>query len=760
MKPKIKKCPSIGGQTSSANVSDSEAARDSPVSGGVLVPAGASAGQTVPPLVGGDKEDVGEYALALAETIYLPSFDHDPESDGGPPTPAELLPQSEAGYDPGKTSRIGASVGSSTGSSVGSSATTVVAAFTPGRTLARSPPLSRVKATQVLTPAGTFKPRSSSTPDTYRDLNRDREVEVLDFEFEQPGISPQQILKRKREESRASRTVERSSPSTGANAAIKILAAAFKVLSGLVKGQAAVKPEIRTAVSNSVRAFNDLQREVKALAVRERSISREGPRAFATFTSASTSSVGCQTSGPDTVELSDLDLWHTGGETLESLRPLLDREWSDEALSGVTVVTGSALTCPSDAVACFAAASLEPGDSSSDDLISRLQARPDLLGQDPVPGSAVYVSHFIRAPRRKASITCEAHSKRRCRDPSCLVGASGFSQKEKFSFFLIDRPEVPDSPDETCIFESLIDLKSLLVENQLSRVAIMAHPSFRLSAWKKVIRAVFSDSSVEVTILRGAVGGVDRSPRDPTETVVVQGGKSFADTLKSMKNGLNPEGEGFRIAGIRSGRAGQVLVTLRGDAKRAATFTSLVNSKVDGVNAILGANPGRSKKLHLRQIEGDATAADIVAAVVAKYPGTLPEEVQVRSVRPSFSGRLNATVTATFDVATVLLRDKYLKIGWSTCSVVEREEALQCYRCRGYGHISNRCTGPDRSSLCRRCGLPGHTASNCTGEEKCVVCDVTGHRDGGLRCPAYRKALEAKRKNTRAGERVGEAGRS
>lgn len=333
---------------------------------------------------------------------------------------------------------------------------------------------------------------------------------------------------------------------------------------------------------------------------------------------------------------------------------------------------GTVSECSVDATACFLPASLEPGDSASGELVRRLQARGELLELDPVPGSAVFVCNAIRLPCRKASSSCEAHSKRRCREPSCRSGRTEFAQKDKYSFFLIDRPAESDTPDESNILESLIELRALLTDNRLTMVSISTHGSFRLGAWRKFVRAVFFESGITVSILRGDSTGPGRPPRDPTETVVVQGGKSFADTLKSIKVGINPEPEGFQIAGVRSGKSGQVLVTLKGDSKRAAMFTSLVNRKIEGVNAILGSNPRRTKKLHFRQIEGDATASDIVL----KHPGTLAEEVQVRAVRPTFSGRLNATVTTTTDVANRLLRDKFLKIGWSTCSIVEREEAL------------------------------------------------------------------------------------
>lgn len=129
-----------------------------------------------------------------------------------------------------------------------------------------------------------------------------------------------------------------------------------------------------------MRVFNDLPREAKLLNTRERSVSRGGSRAPASLVPVPTASVGCQTSGPHTVEVSDLASWQSGGESFEALRPLLDREWSDEALSDISVAPGTVLSCSSEAIACFAAANLESGGSPADELICRMQSKSELLG--------------------------------------------------------------------------------------------------------------------------------------------------------------------------------------------------------------------------------------------------------------------------------------------------------------------------------------------------------------------------------------------
>lgn len=53
-------------------------------------------------------------------------------------------------------------------------------------------------------------------------------------------------------------------------------------------------------------------------------------------------------------------------------------------------------------------------------------------------------------------------------------------QKDKFTFFLIDRLTVSDAPDESNIIDSLAELRSLLADNLLPCVSIVWHRAFKM----------------------------------------------------------------------------------------------------------------------------------------------------------------------------------------------------------------------------------------------------------------------------------------
>jgi len=88
-------------------------------------------------------------------------------------------------------------------------------------------------------------------------------------------------------------------------------------------------------------------------------------------------------------------------------------------------------------------------------------------------------------------------------------------------------------------------------------------------------------------------------------------------------------------------------------------------------------------------------------------------------------------------------------IGWTMCRVrPRRPEPEKCFRCHGFGHKSNNCSGPDLSLNCRRCGEPGHELKSCLADkDRCVACERAGieryeHKPGSGMCKARKEALK------------------
>ena len=114
-----------------------------------------------------------------------------------------------------------------------------------------------------------------------------------------------------------------------------------------------------------------------------------------------------------------------------------------------------------------------------------------------------------------------------------------------------------------------------------------------------------------------------------------------------------------------------------------------------------------------------------------------------------------AIITVGAREAAKLLEKGHLKVGWVSCRVRERLEVARCYKCLGFGHVANRCSGPDRSRFCFKCGGQDHRANACKGTESCFLCAEDGlkgdsvlHAARSTRCQAYKQALQTLRSRT------------
>lgn len=100
-----------------------------------------------------------------------------------------------------------------------------------------------------------------------------------------------------------------------------------------------------------------------------------------------------------------------------------------------------------------------------------------------------------------------------------------------------------------------------------------------------------------------------------------------------------------------------------------------------------------------------------------------------------------------------------VKIGWVNARARIKIRAIKCFRCLGYGHRKQSCTGVDRTEECCLCTGTGHKATSCNSQPQCAACkdinEKTDHYPGSGKCAAYQRAMVPNRTNPRENERRG-----
>lgn len=93
--------------------------------------------------------------------------------------------------------------------------------------------------------------------------------------------------------------------------------------------------------------------------------------------------------------------------------------------------------------------------------------------------------------------------------------------------------------------------------------------------------------------------------------------------------------------------------------------------------------------------------------------------------------------------ARKLVEKGSVRIGLTLCSVHEKVDVVQCYKCWNYDHRRTDCKeAEDRGNRYRRCTGAGHVEADCVENTLiCLSCKVEGHKTGSGRCPQFRKAL-------------------
>lgn len=256
--------------------------------------------------------------------------------------------------------------------------------------------------------------------------------------------------------------------------------------------------------------------------------------------------------------------------------------------------------------------------------------------------------------------------------------------------------------------------------------------------------ALTQEGSADWMTVKGKKGTGKKLAKVAPDAIIIKitEGKTYADTLISLKKGLNDAGLTNEVAMSKRTINGDLLLRLKKETNKTSQVRTTVGDST-GAETYLKTT---TVAVEIRGLDTDATPEDLVAAISTRTMSTVTAE-NIKAIKPGYGGKLTAVVILPARAANELARGPRLRIGWASCSIRIRTPVNRCTRCLDFGHRKSACVGPDRTGICLNCWKPGHIKKDCDVRPRCGLCEEDGaedkgdHFSGSGKCPSFKRFL-------------------
>lgn len=209
---------------------------------------------------------------------------------------------------------------------------------------------------------------------------------------------------------------------------------------------------------------------------------------------------------------------------------------------------------------------------------------------------------------------------------------------------------------------------------------------------------------------------------------------TYVDALRRAREKIKLEDLGIENTKIKVAANGGRIIEIPGcnNASKADTLKEEI-SRVLGDSARV-TRPQLRAEIMVTGFDDFLTEVDLADAL-AERGCCAKDEIKVSNIKRKRMGPFKAWVSCPVPVA----KDGELRIGWIIAKVKLIDRPVQCFKCWGFGHVSNKCSSVvNRKECCFKCGETGHAVKSCKKEAQCVLCKKRGvdfaHRMGAFTC--------------------------